>query len=175
MKNGEKITVNKVLLDRANSKIKKIFKRNYTDNDQLLIMILLYLYKHHSKPLNDDVVYLACEHPDELKRSNYITKKYYINEKVFSLLKAKNPHTRLSVVVECIIASFIVTPTSEYTSNIPPLYTIVGSKNTIMQKETASAVDAMNLSHKSMTLVDGCCATGSLFFGINTYPWKIQE
>ena len=56
MKNGEKITVNKVLLERANSKIKKLFKRNYTANDQLLIMILLYLYKHHSKPINYDVV-----------------------------------------------------------------------------------------------------------------------
>jgi len=43
MKNGEKITVNKVLLERANSKIKKLFKRNYTANDQLLIMILLFL------------------------------------------------------------------------------------------------------------------------------------
>ena len=89
-----------------------------------------------------------------------------------SLLRAKNFNTSLSTIVECIIASFITTPTSEYTSNIPPLYTIVGSKNTIMQKETASAVDAMNLLHKSITLVDGCCATGSLFFGINTYPWK---
>lgn len=172
MKNGEKITVNKVLLDRANSKIKKLFKRNYTDNDQLLIMILLYLYKHHSKPINYDVVYLACEHPDELNSGNYITKKYYINEIVLSLLRAKNSNTSLSTIVECIITSFITTPTSEYTSNIPPLYTIVGSKNTIMQKETASAVDAMNLLHKSITLVDVCCATGSLFFGINTYPWK---
>lgn len=41
-----------------------------------------------------------------------------------------------------------------------------------MQKATANAVNAMNLSHKSMTLVDGCCATGSLFFGIKTYPWQ---
>lgn len=172
MKNGEKITVNKVLLERANSKIKKLFKHNYTDNDQLLIMILLYLYKHHSKPINDDVVYLACNHPDELNRKNYITKKYYINEIVLSLLRAKNSNTSLSTIVECIIASFITTPTSEYTDSIRPLYTIVGYKNTTMQKATASAVDTMELSHKSITLVDGCCATGSLFFGINTYPWK---
>ena len=172
MKNGEKITVNKVLLERAKYKLKKIFKHSYTDNDQLLIMILLYLYKHHSKPINYDVVYLACEHPDELSRNNYIAKKFYINETVLSLLKAKNPHTSLSVVVECIIASFIDTPTSECTSNIPPLYTIVGSKNTIMQKETASAIDTMNLTHESMTLIDGCCATGSLFFALDTYPWK---
>lgn len=30
----------------------------------------------------------------------------------------------------------------------------------------------MNLSHKSLTLIDGCCATGSLFFGLKDYPWK---
>lgn len=167
-----KVSINKIHLERANLKIKELLKHNYTDNDNMLIMTLLYLYKYQSKPINYDVVYLACKHPDELNRSNYITKKYYINEKVLSLLKAKNPHTRLKDIVEYIIASFIATPTSEYTSNIPPLYTIVGSKNTMMQKETASAVDAMNLSHESMTLVDGCCATGSLFFGINTYPWK---
>ena len=91
---------------------------------------------------------------------------------VLSLLNSKKTHTSLSSIIECIIASFIITPVSEYTSNIPPLYTIVGSKNTIMQKETASAVDAMNLTHESMTLIDGCCATGSLFFGLDTYPWK---
>lgn len=167
-----KVSVNKIHLEKANSKIKKLFGHNYTDNDNMLIMTLLYLYKYQSRPINYDVVYLACKHPDELNRSNYITKKYYINGKVLSLLKAKNPHTSLSVVVECIIASLIATPTSEYTINIPPLYTIVGSKNTIMQKETASAVDAMNLTHESMTLIDGCCATGSLFFGLDTYPWK---
>lgn len=172
MKNGEKITVNKVLLERANSKIKKLFKRNYTDNDQLLIMILLYLYKHHSKPINYDVVYLACEHPDELNSDNYITKKYYVNEKVLSLLKTKNSTSYLSTIVECVIAYFIITPISEYTDNISPLYTIVGSKNTTMQKATASAVDTMELSHESMTLVDACCATGSLFCGLKTYPWK---
>ncbi len=167
-----KVSLNKIHLERANLKIKELFKNNYTDNDKLLIMTLLYLYKHQHKDINYDIRYLACEHPDELNRKNYITKKYYINEKLLPLLRTKNSYTSQSVVVECIIASFIATPTSEYSSNIPPLYTIVGSKNTIMQKETASAVDAMNLSHESMTLVDGCCATCSLFFGINTYPWK---
>ena len=89
-----------------------------------------------------------------------------------SLLRAKNSNTSLSTIVECIIASFITTPISEYSDSIRPLYTIVGYKNTTMQKATANAVNAMNLSHKSMTLVDGCCATGSLFFGLKTYPWQ---
>jgi len=42
-----------------------------------------------------------------------------------------------------------------------------------MQVATADAVDAMELSHESFTLIDGCCATGSLFFGLKTHPWKL--
>lgn len=41
-----------------------------------------------------------------------------------------------------------------------------------MQKATSSAVDAMKLPHESLSLIDGCCATGSLFFGLKSYPWK---
>lgn len=41
-----------------------------------------------------------------------------------------------------------------------------------MQKATASAIESMNLHHKQTTLVDACCATGSLYFGLNTYNWK---
>lgn len=80
-----KVSVNKIHLDRANLKIKELFKHNYTNNDNMLIMTLLYLYKYQSKPINYDMVYLACKHPDELNRSNYITKKYYINKIVLSL------------------------------------------------------------------------------------------
>ena len=69
-----KVSINKIHLERANSKIKELFKHNYTDNDKLLIMTLLYLYNHQHKDINYDIRYLACEHPDELKRSNYITK-----------------------------------------------------------------------------------------------------
>ena len=28
------------------------------------------------------------------------------------------------------------------------------------------------IPHESFTLIDGCCATGSLFWGLKTYPWK---
>ena len=40
-----------------------------------------------------------------------------------------------------------------------------------MQKATASAIEFMNLNHKQMTLVDACCATGSLYFGLKSYNW----
>lgn len=42
----------------------------------------------------------------------------------------------------------------------------------LIQVATANAVNAMKLSHESLTLIDGCSATGSLFFGLKTYPWK---
>jgi hypothetical protein len=48
----------------------------------------------------------------------------------------------------------------------------VGSKNYAMKKSTSSIVEEMNLSHESFTLIDGCCATDSLFFGLKDYPWK---
>ena len=70
------------------------------------------------------------------------------------------------------LADYLVLPTSFYTDCISPLYTIVGSKNTTMQKATAEAVDAMAIPHESFTLVDACCATGSLFFGLKNHPWK---
>ena len=41
-----------------------------------------------------------------------------------------------------------------------------------MQTATASVIDAIELSHKFITMVDGCCSTGSLFLGLNTYTWK---
>ena len=41
-----------------------------------------------------------------------------------------------------------------------------------MQVATADAVDAMEIPHESFTLIDGCCATGSFFFELKTYPWK---
>lgn len=49
---------------------------------------------------------------------------------------------------------------------------MVGSKNNTMQKATASAIESMKLNHKQMTLVDACCATDSLYFGLNTYNWN---
>lgn len=77
-----------------------------------------------------------------------------------------------SQLIESAIADYLVLPMTFYTDCISPLYTIVGSKNNKMQKSTASAVEAMKLPHEQLTLIDGCCATGSLFFGLKSYPWK---
>ena len=30
----------------------------------------------------------------------------------------------------------------------------------------------MKLNTSEMTLIEGCCSTGSLFFGLDTYNWK---
>lgn len=70
------------------------------------------------------------------------------------------------------MTDYIALPLNFYTDNISPVYTILGSKNNTMQKATASAVESMNLHHEQTTLVDACCATGSLYFGLNTYNWK---
>ncbi len=77
-----------------------------------------------------------------------------------------------SQIVERAIVDYLHLPLNFYTDCISPLYTIVGSKNYTMQKATAKAVDNMLLSHKDMVLIDACCATGSLFFGLKTYEWK---
>ena len=70
------------------------------------------------------------------------------------------------------MTDYIALPLNFYTDNISPVYTIVGSKNNTMQKATTSAVESTNLHHEQTTLVDACCATGSLYFGLNTYNWK---
>lgn len=88
------------------------------------------------------------------------------------MLQEQLPEFTYTQLIESTLADYLVLPTSFYTDCISPLYTIVGSKNHTMQVATADAVDAMELSHESFTLIDGCCATGSLFFGLKTYPWK---
>ena len=56
-------------------------------------------------------------------------------------------------------------------NNIIYAYIYLGSKNNTMQKATASAIELMNFNHEQMTLVDACCATGSLYFGLKSYNW----
>ena len=91
---------------------------------------------------------------------------------LLEMLHEQYPAFTYSQIIKFAITDFLVLPPNFYTDCISPLYTIVGSKNQIMQIITASAVDAMRLPHETITLVDGCCATGSLFFGLNTYAWK---
>lgn len=91
---------------------------------------------------------------------------------LLEMLQEQYPLNTYSQIIEFAIADFLVLPASFYKDAISPLYTIVGSKNYTMQKTTADVVDNMKLPHASFTLIDGCCATGSLFFGLKSYPWK---
>lgn len=75
-------------------------------------------------------------------------------------------------ILERAISNYLYQSSTFYTDCISPLYTIVGSKNFTMQKGTEYAVAHMRLDHKEMTIIDACSATGSLFFGLKTYPWK---
>ena len=85
--------------------------------------------------------------------------------------KKNNPNETYSIIIESALVDYIVLSTHFYTDNLSPIYTIVGSKNNTMQKATASAIEFMNLNHEQMTLVDACCATGSLYFGLKSYNW----
>lgn len=91
---------------------------------------------------------------------------------VLTKMKIQYPSLSYNQLINFALADYLVIPDYFYTDCISPLYTIVGSKNFTMQKETASAVDAMQLDYSKIDLIDGCCATGSLFFGMKTYPWK---
>ena len=41
-----------------------------------------------------------------------------------------------------------------------------------MQAEVSNAIEKMKLPMPQTILVDACTATGSLFFGLKTYPWE---
>jgi len=112
------------------------------------------------------------EHPSSLKPDNYISKTVSVYNIVLTEMQIQHPSLSYNQLINFALADYLVIPNCFYTDCISPLYTIVGSKNFTMQKETASAVDAMQLDHFKMSLIDGCCATGSLFFGIKTYPWE---
>lgn len=88
------------------------------------------------------------------------------------MLQEQHPDFTYSQLIESALADYLVLPITFYTDSISPLYTIVGSKNHTMQIATADAVNAMNIPYESFTLIDGCCATGSLFFGLKSYSWK---
>lgn len=87
------------------------------------------------------------------------------------MLQEQHPAFTYSQLIESALADYLVLPITFYTDCISPLYTIVGSKNHTMQAATAVAVDAMKIPHESFILIDRCCATGSLFWGLKTYPW----
>lgn len=180
----ETLKINMTLWKKVMEKMKIIFKKEeIADVTVILIVCLLGCYMNSKKKIkiSKDDKYLGADHPDEIKESNYETKKVRIPAKLVDNLKKtwnafaekeKNRTPGLSDIINALLISFNKTPIEEYTNCIAPLYSIVGSKNQSMQKETANAVENMNLNHQEMIYIEGCCATGALFFGLQTYSWK---
>lgn len=167
-----KIRINTILWEMAQKKIESDFGKKYAQTDCLLIIMLLALYKRKSRFRTSDNLYLAIGQPDQLAPSAYKTMTIAVYNILLVMLQEQYPEFTYSQLIESTIADYLVLPMTFYTDCISPLYTIVGSKNHTMQVTTADAVDAMKLPCESFTLIDGCCATGSLFFGLKSYNWK---
>ena len=167
-----KIQINTFLWELAQKKIESDFGKKYSKTDNLLIIMLLALYKRKSKLRSADNLYLAVKHPDQLAPSTYKSMTIAVYGGLLDMLQEQHPESTYTQLIESAIADYLILPMTFYTDCISPLYTIVGSKNHTMQVATANAMDAMKLPHESFTLIDGCCATGSLFFGLKSYPWK---
>lgn len=171
-KTDYKVSINSFLWEKALEKLKSDFKMNLIQTEAMMIILLLNLYKCKSDMRSRDNLYLAVEHPSELCEQAYEKKTISIYSKLIAELKLVHPNSTIDQIVDEALANFIVTEISFYTDEISPLYTIVGSKNHTMQKATARAVNDMKLDTESTTLIDACCATGALFFGLKTYNWK---
>ena len=167
-----KIQINEILWEMALEKIENEFGKKYCKTDSLLIIMLLAIYKMKSKLRTTDNLYLAVNHPDQLAPSTYKSMTIAVYDGLLDMLQEQHPDFTYSQIIEFAIADYLVLPTSFYTDYISPLYTIVGSKNHTMQVATADAVDAMKIPYEPFTLIDCCSATGSLFFGLKSYPWK---
>lgn len=172
IKKDIKIQINEILWKMALEKIESDFGIKYCKTDCILIIMLLALYKKKNKLHSTNNLYLAVNHPDQLAPSAYKSMTIAVYDGLLDRLQEQHPDFTYSQIIEFAIADYLVLPTSFYTDYISPLYTIVGSKNHTMQVAAADAVDAMEIPHESFTLIDGCCATGSLFWGLKTYPWK---
>ena len=167
-----KITIRQKLWEKAVKKAMSEFQFVHTITDALNAILLLSLYKVRSKHRRTDNIFLSYSNVTEMTSDTYITFTIEIISELLYEAKNNNSNGTYSSIVESVLADYIVLPINFYTDNISPVYTIVGSKNSVMQKATASAIESMNLHHKQTTLVDACCATGSLYFGLNTYNWK---
>ena len=165
-----KIQINTILWEKTQKKIESDFGKKYCKTDSLLLIMLLALYKRKSKLRTTDNLYLAVKHPDQFAPPTYKIMTIAVYDGLLEMLQELHPEFTYSQLIESAIADYLVLPLTFYTDCISPLYTIVGSKNNKMQK--ASAVDAMKLPLKSCTVIEGCCATGSLFFGLKSYNWK---
>ena len=158
-----KIQINEILWEMALEKIENEFGKKYCKTDSLIIIMLLAFYKRKSKLRTTDNLYLAVNHPEQLSTSAYKSMTIAVYDGLLDMLQEKYPEYTYSQIIEFAIADYMILPITFYTNSISPLYTIIGSKNHTMQVATADAVNAMEIPHESFTLIDGCCATGSLF------------
>ena len=130
------------------------------------------LYKRKCKLRTTDNLYLAVNQPAQLTPSAYKPMTTTVYAELLDMLQEQHPDFTYNQLIESAIADYLVLPITFYTDCISPLYTIIGSKNHTVQVATADAVNAMKIPHESFTIIDECCATGSLFFGLKMYPWK---
>ena len=166
-----KITIRQKLWEKAVKKAMSEFQFVHTTTDVLNTILLLGLYKSNAKKRTDNL-YLAYSSIAEMQSDYHRSFTIEVIGELLDGLKSKHNDKTYSQIVESTMTDYIALPLNFYTDNISPIYTIVGSKNTIMQKATASAIESMSLNHEQMTLVDACCATGSLFFGLKSYHWN---
>lgn len=167
-----KIQINEILWEMALEKIENEFGKKYCKTDCILIIMLLALYKKKNKLRKAENLYLAVNHPDQLAPSAYKSMTIAVYDGLLDMLQEQHPDSTYNQLIESALADYLVLPITFYTDCISPLYTIVGSKNHTMQVATADAVNAMKIPYESFILIDCCSATGSLFFGLKSYPWK---
>ena len=160
------LQINTILWENAVKKIETDFGKKYCKTDSLLIIILLALYKRKCKLRTTDNLYLAVNHPDQLAPSAYKSLTIAVYDGLLDMLQEQHPDFPYNQLIESAIVGYLFLPITFYTDCISPLYTIVGSKNHTMQVATADTVDTMEIPYESFTLIDGCCATGSLFGGL---------
>lgn len=166
------LNINKILWEKALKKIETDFGKKYCQTDSALIIMLLALYKKKDKLRSEDNILLIVDSPDNFNKEYYKTQTICIYGELLDRLKEIHPSCTNSQIFELALADYLYLPLNFYTDCISPLYSIVGSKNFVMQKATADAVLKMQLDPTNMALVDGCCATGSLFFGLKTAEWE---
>lgn len=166
------LRLNKILWEKALKKIETDFGKKYCQTDCALIVLLLSLYKRKNKQRHPDNLYLATDSPNDLDPNKYVTKTISIYGELLDKLKEMHPSCTNSQVFEFALADYIYLAGNFYTDCISPLYSIIGSKNHTMQKATDEAVSKMQLDSSNMVLIDACCATGALFFGLKMAEWK---
>ncbi len=168
-----KLRLNKNLFEMAKKKMEEMeemeetekeFEWKLKDTDFLLAVMLLALNQKNQK----DAVYSALNHPDEL--GAYSTKTYAVYNGILTELK-KQGGRNSSDTINTALASFITAEIGDLLSHIKPVYTIVGYKNITMQESVAEAVKNMSLPTGETELIDACCGTGALFFGLSGDQW----